>query len=311
KIRMTESVSGQYLETDLTYDSRTRRITFRIPDGFENAKVYRFEVVNIPRQVNVIDQNIQRISKELNINDAGGTATLTTKILDGEMDLHEAKAIYSTRFRTSRYNTFVDKMKHVNLSPPVRLSVATNAFQLATVLTGDESFEESEVSGSPAFGQLIRAEAILEGNTWFETRVYPLVYDGYPLLGWMTINRRNPDVLGVPPVKDVYLTERASGAQAWGDPEHPVITPFRGQSLVYNLGQSVASDHSDIQRHAVNYVADHPAQLNARLEALVLQPMPYIRYGRYRIRINYVVPGIDKISSFYETEIFNRIPDNE
>jgi hypothetical protein len=66
-----------------------------------------------------------------------------------------------------------------------------------------------------------------------------------------------------------------------------------------------------MQRHAVNYVADHPNLITPRLEALVIKPMPHIRYGSYGIRLNYIIPGINKVSSSYEVKIFNRIPDND
>ncbi len=130
-------------------------------------------------------------------------------------------------------------------------------------------------------------------------------------MGWMKITRRNPDESGVPPVKDIYVGNLTSGKPGWDDPEHPAVSPLTDEHLVYNLGQSVASDFYDIQRHAVNYVADYPSKINPRLEALILQPLPYIRYGAYQIKISYVIPGTDKVSSSYDIDIFNRIPDNE
>ncbi len=311
KIRMTEASSGQYVETNLHYNSRTRQVVFNIPDGFENSKVYRFEIVNIPGQLNAIDQNVQTISKELNINEAAGSATLTTKTLHGEMVIHETKAIYRTHFRTSKYNTFVEKIKHISIDPPMRLSPGINIFQLTSTIRGDEAFEDAEISGRPGFTKLIRMEAVLEGNRWYERYAYPIVYEGYPLMGWMKITRRNPDESGVPPVKDIYVGNLTSGKPGWDDPEHPAVSPFTDEHLVYNLGQSVASDFYDIQRHAVNYVADYPSKINPRLEALILQPLPYIRYGAYQIKISYVIPGTDKVSSSYDIDIFNRIPDNE
>ena len=310
KIRMTESVSGQYLETDLAYYPVSRRITFELPSGFQLSKIYSLEVVNIPRQVKAIDQNVQRINTELNIDKSAGSATLTTHEITGDMNVLEVKSVYTSHFRTSKYNTFVEKMKNLTLRNTIRLSPAVNIFQLAATVDGDESFDQAEWSPDAPYGSLVRSEAILEKNKWYDRYVYPLVYEGYPLLGWMTINRRNTDDLGLPPVKDVYLQDLTTGNSNPGS-EPAVSRAFSGEQLVYNLGQSVASDFYDMQRHAVNYAADYPARVTPRLEALVLQPMPHIRRGTYRVKINYFIPGLNKVSSFYEVELVNRIPDND
>src|SRR5687768_17063025 len=79
KIRMTESLSGQFLEADLAYNQQSRLITYDIPNGFQNSKLYRFEIVNIPRMTTVMDQNVEKINKELTIDESAGTATLTTQ----------------------------------------------------------------------------------------------------------------------------------------------------------------------------------------------------------------------------------------
>lgn len=309
KIRMTETASGQYLESSLTYNAAAHRVTFAIPAGFQNAKVYRFEIVNLPRQTSVIDQNVATVSRAIDIDESAGSATLTTHRLDGALNMLEAKSIYSSLFRTSKYNTFAEKMKNVAGENTVRLATGVNIFQLTTSLSGDEGFDEAELAGYNGYDRLIRMEAVLDGNKWYQRYVYPLVYEGYPLLGWMKINRRDPDVLGVPPVKDIYFRDFTTGEPAMT--EATTTRPFGSEKLVYNLGQSVASDFFDVQRHAVNFIADYPGRATPRLEALLLQPLPHIRHGTYRIRFNYVIPGLDRTTSAYEIEINNRIPDND
>ena len=311
KIRMTEPLTQQYVETDLAYNPKDKRVTFNIPDDFQNSKVYQFEIVNIPRQKTVIDQNVQKIDKELNIDQSAGTATLTTQSIEGDLNSLETKAIYSTRFRTSNYNTFIEKMKSISLAPVIRLSLGINIFQLTSYLKGDELFDEAELSGSPDFKKLITMEAITQGNEWYERYTYPLIYDGYPLLGWMKVGRTNPYDLGIPPVKDIFIENSKQNITLQDNGGNFSSLPFTNEYLAYNLGESVAADFRDMQRHAVNYVADYPSRITPRLEALVIQPLPHIRYGSYRIKMTYIIPGINKASSTYEVEIFNRIPDND
>jgi hypothetical protein len=311
KIRMLEPVSGHSIEADFAYNRQTRQLTFLLPGGLENSKLYRFEIVNIPRHLTGVDENIQQVDKELTIDQSAGTATLTTQSIEGNLDHLEAKAIYSTRFRTSKYNTFREKMENITLSPSIRLNTGINIFQLTSYLYGDEFFDEAEISGSPGSNKLINMEAILEGNEWYENFAYPVIYQGYPLLGWMKVRRPSTYALGIPPVRDIYFSRAVSHGHALNDTLQGNNVPFTDEFLVYNLGESVASDFRDMQRHVVNYAADNPMLITPRLELLILKPMPHIRYGPYPIRLSYRIPGFNKVSSSYDLKIFNSIPDNE
>lgn len=307
KIRMTESVSGHSIETDFTYNTYSRQIRFSLPDGFKSSSVYRMDIVNIPKQqLSAIDGNIHRIEKEIAMDQSAGSATLATRSIEGNLDMPETKSIFSTQFRTSRYDTFHDKMKHISLAPAMRLSPAPRIFQLTSGLQGEEFFETQELP-EPGLPGLIRMEAVLEGNHWYDQYVYPLLYEGYPLLGWMTISRRAPQVLGVPPVKDIYI-ENINTV----DTDDLLDVPgFSGERLIYNLGQSVGFDFYDLQRHAVNYVADNPSRMTPRLARLVLSPLPHLRQGPYRIKFKYVIPGEEVVTSSWQVETFNSIPDND
>lgn len=310
KIRMTDAATGSYLETGLTYNTRTKQVLFAIPTGLKNSTVYNFQIVNIPRQEMQMDYNVETVAQDLKIDASAGTATLTTRAARGEADLLEMKSVYASSFRTSKYNTFSEKMRSITFTPVIRLSPEVNVFQLTSYLRGDESFEEAELTGTTTLPRLIRLEAVIEANPWYRDHVYPLVYEGYPLLGWMKVLRPRPEVLGIPPVRDIYFqnVSAESGATAQNG---MYALPFTNELLVYNFGQSVASDFRDLQRHAVNYLVDHPQAATPRLRSLALKPQPSIRYGSYRIRLSYVIPGIDHATSTYETEFFNRIPDND
>jgi hypothetical protein len=187
------------------------------------------------------------------------------------------------------------------------LSSGINIFQLTSRLNGDEYFDASELPAVPGAKNLIRAQALLESNRWYERHVYPLVYEGYPIQGWMRV-RRNPEPLGIPPVHDIYFRNLRTTTDLTGT---PAPTGFSNEYLVYNVGQTVAADFYDLQRHAVNSIVDNPAGVTARLEALALQPVPYLRYGVYKIRLSYTIPGINKTTSSHDLEIFNPIPDND
>jgi len=310
KIRITDVTTGSHLETGLTYNSRTKQILFAIPAGLKNSTVYDFQIVNIPRQEMQMDYNVETVAQDLKIDASAGTATLTTQAARGAADILEMKSVYTSSFRTSKYNTFPEKMRSISFTPVIRLSPEINVFQLTSYLRGDEFFEEAELAGTTTLPPLIHPEALIDTNPWYQEHVYPLVYEGYPLLGWMKVLRPQPEVLGIPPVRDVHFqnVDVANGQPAR---ESLYAFPFTDEVLVYNFGQSVASDFRDLQRHAVNYLVDNPQGATARLQSLALKPQPSIRYGSYRIRLSYVIPGLNKTTSTFETEFFNRIPDND
>ena len=308
---MTDVAAGTYLESTFAYDPRTREVRFTFPDGFAPSRLYNFQIVNLPKETYQIDQNVTVVNQEIQIDQSAGTATMTTQSVDGTVDMLEVKSIYASQFRTSKYNTFVEKMKNVSFLPVIRLSNEINIFQLTSYLRGDERFEEAELPEFPSSRKFVRAEAVLQGNAWYEDRVHPLVYDGYPLLGWMKVSRQQPDVLGIPPAKDVYFRNVKKNKMSGAEGITLMPPPFTDEFIVYNVGQSVAADFRDMQRHAVNYAIDHREGFTPRLQTLVTQPLPSIRYGTYRLKLSYVIPGIERRTSSYEIELFNRIPDND
>ncbi len=301
RIRITDIVANRILETGLSYHRDSQRITFELPTALNSSTEHLLEIIRIPTVASGIDANVTTSERAL-ISDADGTTvTMTTQTAHGSVDQPEETTVYSSRFRTSMHNTFRDKMANVTLSPAMRLSTGINIFQLVARFQGDERMSEDEL-GENGF---VKMQAILDGNQWYENDVHPLLYRDYPLLGWMSVRRPDPHRLGVPPVFDIY----GENIRSDGDASLRTTVPFFNELVVYNLGQSVAFDFYDLQRHAANYVADYGPVVPAGIGALVIAPLPYLRYGQYRIRFNYIIPGTDITTSAYDTELFNRIPD--
>lgn len=308
KLRMTEATGAGYVESDVTYDASQRRVKFGLPTGFANAKVYRFEILNIPRQSTLVDANVRKVQTELTAD--AGTATLTTKKIEGDMARLEVKSIYSATFRTSKYNSFVEKMQSTQLDKTMRADRGINVFQLMAYLKGDEMFDAAETSGLMNAPQLITMEAVLDGNAWYQNYAYPLVYEGYPLMGWMRV-RRSQEPLGIPPIRDVYFANFTTQSMLAANSIDFTPATYNYEYLAYNIGEPVAYDYLDMRRHAANYVADGHGSLTPRLAKLVVDPLPRIRYGAYKVRISYRVPGQVTPSSSFEWQLFNTIPDND
>jgi hypothetical protein len=298
KIRFTDVASQRNIESDLTYNRLERKVTFGLPTGFENSKEYQIEIINTYKEAAVIDANVQQIETELQGSENGGV-TLTTKHIEGSLDKKDSRVLYTSNFRTSKYNTFVEKMRAITLTPAMRMAVDRYALVLSANIIGDEKFDIADITGSD---KLIHAEANLVGNSWYDRIVYPLVYESYPYNGWR-VSRSEPQKLGIPPVRDIVFNGFTQTENAFA------ALSFIQETVVYNLGESVDSDFISIKKQAANYVVDKPWLMNPRIEALLLGKHPFIRYGNYSIKLNYVIPGVAKTTSTYEWQIFNPIRD--
>lgn len=311
RIRFSDASSGEYSETNFIYKPGERRIDFSLPPDLETSTIYTLSIVETPKHAVTIDQNVAKIETELNIAGSAGNATLTTQAIRGDLSMLEEKILYSHSFRSSSYRTFIEKMKGLHLADAIRLTLGVNTYQLAAYLQGKERFDRTEISAFPADNTFIRMEAILENNKWYERFVHPLLYDDYPLLGWMKVGRPDAKILGIPPVHDIFMM---NGNHTGLEDEHDgnsFTLPFSNEFIAYNLGESVAGDFRDLRRQAVNFVVDYPSLIDQRLEDLIIKPLPYIRYGKYNIRLSYHIPGIDERTSSYDLEIFNPIRDSD
>jgi hypothetical protein len=294
KIRFTETVTQRTLDADFTYATGERKLTFPLPGDLANSKDYKFEVVNVYNESVAIDANVLNVETNLHPSDSGG-AVLTTKSIEGNLDKKDVKVLYTSDFRTSKYNTFVEKLNSITLGQPMRFARFRYALVLSSRIFGDENFE-GELIGN---GKLIHTEAVLTDNTWYNTHVFPVIYENYPYNGWQF--DRDVSVLGNPPVRDIVF-ERSNNLPS-------VSSGFTNESVVFNMGESVELDFSVMKQKAANYVVDRPQLLTPRIEKILLGPHPYIRYGAYKIKLDYKIPGVNTPTSTFMWQLFNDIPD--
>ncbi len=312
KARMTDAVARQqYKEFDYAYDEGSKTVNYAIPTDLPLAKVYQFELLNLPRQNKLIDENVTQDSSSV-MGDDPEALKLVTKQIEGNLEVLEVKQVYGSEFRTSKYGTFTEKMNSLSLAPTSRVDIQLNVFQLAAYINGSELFDAAEINGNDNTKPLVQLEAKLNGNKWYEDYVYPIVYEGYPLLGIATLSTRtNPDILGIPPIRDVFFKLRDNELKIVdGQPSADPVVAFTYGTIRYNLMIPMVIDYHDIQNKIVDHWTKYPSVITPRLSRLMTTPFPGVRYGSYKINLKYVIPGGIVTSSNYEWELFNRIPDN-
>lgn len=300
KIRMTKAGGNGYVETDLSYNESETKVLFTIPTGFENSTTYAFEILNMPRHSTVVDANVQKVETEVG---ADNNATLTTKEIEGDLANLEIKSIFESKFRTSKYNTFREKIFSIQLGEKFTEQPSTNVFLPVAKIDGAEAFDKAEMEGIMSTNPLIQFEANLDDNQWYTNLVYPLVYEGYPLFGSMKLTKRtNPEYLGIPPVRDVYVGNYS--AKHFSD-DLVASGPFGNEKIVYNLGESVYVDFRDLQNQAANFILK--GYTASRLQNLVMSPVPIVSYGPYKLKLKYLIPGQSIPNTVIEWELFNRL----
>jgi hypothetical protein len=307
KIRITEAMGQAYVETDLRYNEGERRIYYSIPNGLANSKAYQFNIMNFPKQTTMIDANVKNIEQNVN---AGADMTVTTKQIEGTVELKEVTTIYSALFRTSKFNTFKEKVSAISLGTTFRETVGFNVYQLFGYMNANaELFDYSEVNERFADRE-VQFEAVLDDNTWYQNSVYPLVYEGFPLTSGMTIRYRNTNEFGFPPVKALYVDQAFYYPVLTEDNLAATFSPVSTfNSVRYDVMNPMKLDYLDIQNQVANLVVTNPSLLTARMSSLLVTSFPVLQYGKYRLRIKYVVPRINKVTSTHEWQLFNTITD--
>lgn len=306
KARMTEQGNTQrYKEFDFAYDAGAKRVNYAIPGDLTLATIYRFELLNIPKQSQVIDANVERVSQELVAGEAG-VAELTTKEAEGQVELLEVKGIYDVELRTSKYGKFLDKASSINVLFTTREYVdpVLNKFRLVGRLGGEEFFDKIEIQNINQNNGLIEIEADIENNDWYRNRVYPLVYEGYPLQEKFTIKHRGAQEMGVPPNREVSISQNSNDLFVEnGSPSPTAAYAFSYALIVYNLMNTMVDDYKDIQHQIASYAADRSDLLTPRLAMFLTDPFPVIPKGVYKVKLTYVIPGIKQKTSNYQWKL--------
>jgi hypothetical protein len=300
------ATSTRAVDLPFTYVASAKELRLNMPNDFTNGEVYTLSVVNVPKSIlSSIDTNVdttRTASSELGIGVRERSAQGTIKEV-------QEKEIYKTQFRTSKYNTFRDKVLSVNPSTGWRDPIMTGVHAIGSNISGPEPFSEEEIVGINNNPPLVQMEADLNNVPWYNDKVFPLVYEGYPVNGIFRIRpeNRNPDILGIVPTKSVFLyqypyriklseSELTTGT---------VALPSTVGRIDYYLAYYMFYDYIDLANQAANYVVGRGG--NDRINMLITTPFPVITLGNYWVNIHYTLPGRNTVTSSYRHKIYNPI----
>lgn len=294
------------LDLDYTYNESAKEVSFDIPQGIANETVYNIVFNLRPKPTSV---STAAVKKDVAVNVGGNTVVeMSQNKLAGAATKNVDIFIHSIDFRTSKYNTFSEKMSSLgNLK-----SMWDITTQNLTILGGKyenapETFDDLELNGkggeSKKVDKLIEIEAI-PNNTWYNDRIAPMIYNEMNNNGNLAITHRNVSEFGVRPLKAIrimlartpngYLLTQNQAKSGRAEPQSgPILIP-------YDLSWVCYKDFFDLRNQAVNkYYNTTNASGNATLssntpsgaKALIMGEYSDLIRGKYEFKMTYRLPG--------------------
>ena len=195
-------------------------------------------------------------------------------------------------FNTSKHNTFVQKMNSLSATSYYTLiDGSSDVGALGIKLNDFEPFGVNDIEGSKYTDNkaLIKLEGI-QTDYYYTGRIYPLVYQNYPLDNDIELDR-DISILGLPPVKSLRLTNAYSVYTA----NTPNSTYLR-QNFPYrwHLAYSYKQDFSELQYKIVNrYLGGSTVSQSVydQFGYIINGVFPYLEREFYNVKVEYVLPN--------------------
>ena len=278
------------------------KITYDIPSGLRNDVVYKVQVVNVPKQAQGnLDGNVYDQERTVEIEGAQTDTKVTTQKAEGTVENLKETIIFVSTFRTSKYNTFTDKMNNQSMSTGARVPDARgqSIHYLANKIRGDELFDKAELEGVNNQLPLVDMVADLSTNSYYLDHVYPLVYENYQDLTVPQAQINRTDKLGVPPVKAVYVHQYPTSLPTLSSADFNtgVSEMMTEANFMYELPYYMKNDYQDLQAQTISYCLNKPERITPRRNSIISDNFPIVTKGTYQVRLTYTIPGVNIITS--------------
>ncbi|MBT1688704.1 hypothetical protein [Dawidia soli] len=288
------AANGKVSYFDFAYSSGSKTVSYSTPSDLVAGQLYTFELVNLPaQQALAVDRNVSQVNNKVE-GDAAVDMEVTTKKAEGTIESLQEKAVFTAYFRSSLYNTFLQKMSALTYSKGYSWMIANGIHELKVQLSGNELFDRFESGPSAEFDALVEWEAT-GSEPWFQNKVKPLVYDGYPILGQLRLTRRAIEPLGLPPFKGVHMDRQYDYTVPQEDASTMANPTFSDiPVLVYDLPEHMSIDYLDLMVQAAN---SSLSTSDPRINYLLSVPFPVLLFDHYSVKVRYVLPGTKKVTS--------------
>lgn len=296
--RFVPVAGGKALTSDLKYNAASKTLSFGIPTSMPLDKIFRFELVNIPTTSNIA-RNVSEKVTSTDLEDDSSSMEVRTREAQGTISRAEEIVFFSYGFRTSKYKTMNEKLSMTEMEVNMLYEVSPYVYHLQSTFRGTEMFDNYENYGTNTTQPLIKRTAILDNTPWYKEAVEPIIYKDYPLLGQASVAWRNTDIWGVPPTGEIKI---------WQVNYDHILTDEELQSgvatavtdwahFMYALPWYWSNDYYDIRMKLANLF---PTMTNpdAHIQSILSKVIwPVVDKGEYPVKFEYVLPGINKVTS--------------
>lgn len=293
--------AGNTIATGFSYAGSDRQINFNIPGNLTSQTVYALELVNVPASAaGGIDRNISEVSTRIEPENESVDLEMTSRRAEGTITTLQEQLLFQSYFRTSTFNTFDAKFNSVRdaeswiFPDPSMVGV----FDLGITLRGTDLFDKAEISGINGMPPLLQLNANLSGNSWYEREIYPLIYDGYPFLPGMKIQRRDL-TLGIPPIRATFIrqnfNDRILSAEDFFSSN--ATNGATIGKLSYELDHYMRLDYADIESFAASWHASNFRITNDRVRYILTNTYPVIKRIDHKVELRYVLPGTNIVTT--------------
>jgi len=281
---------GNTSKMPVTYDSNAKRVELSVPDNLVNEAIYSMKIVRVEDTGKQFQADINVTRMETNLN---ADQSVTTKDIEGTLTDEGLTELYTLHFRTSKYNTFVEKMK--GFTKEYEWIYDQGVSQLVMKLNNSEVFDKWELEN-------LSTVADLDRTAWYSDNYKNLLYANYPIIPQVKIDWRDINIVGVPPSRicnliqdngNLVLTQEiiSSGTLVMNSSNNPKIE--------YNLNFYISRDFINLKNRAVPYQNE-----NSRLKDIVFFTFKGLRINsNYYLNVLYTLPGKTTPNSSYNTYI--------
>jgi hypothetical protein len=290
EIRFTDG-SGNVAKTDMSYDAVNQVIRYDQAALALNTN-YRFDIIAMPPGASATDT--VAVYKPPTVDEGeDGSYEVANKKATAATRGDITKSLLNYAFHSSVYKSFVEKMGKLKLKEGLYERVSSDVVRLLADVGDYEGFDITELTGSSASGYnpMVTATAVLD-DAYFGSDINPLIYKDYPLSNSMAISNRDISILGLVPEKAMlimpsYIAQASQGAiTTWIKTRIPYL---------YDLPFAYKADFVELQTKAAQaYIYTLDA---AKYSTLMSSTFPFMRYGNYKVRYEYILPDGTKTST--------------
>jgi hypothetical protein len=240
---------------------------------------------------------VQR-SQTTKTGEEGNEMTMASNTLEGTITQEVEKEIYTQVFRTSKFATFNEKW--------VSLGNGTDLFDVArgtVAVIGKrsntaEAFDEFELQGKPNVKPLVQVSASPE-NPWLKNVISPMLYDLYPYDPEIKMEWRQPEDLGVKPLKGVKLSNNVDLFKLTDANVTSGTAPSKSGTVLigYYLSYYSFWDYSElINKVSAKYLDNWTTRPEGVKRLFSVRGYTDLLEGNYPVDVVYTLPGTNQVT---------------